>query len=311
MTRPLSSYHRLLALALALVSTATLAADSFRIAAYNVENYLDQPTESRHVVKSAEAKAKIRETIRALNPDVLALEEMGSTNALLELQSSLKADGQDFPFWEYIQGFDTNIHVAVLSKLPIVARRPHTNEFYLLDGRRFQVKRGFAELDIRAAPGFTFTLLAAHLKSQLSSPEADEAEERLGEAKVLRGIIDARLEKNSYAKLVVVGDFNDAKDSAAAKEIIGRGRFKLTDTRPAERNGDNAPGEPPYFEPRNVVWTYFYGKDDTYSRIDYLLLSPAMTRAWVKPETFIPTIPNWGVGSDHRPIMAGFTTGEN
>lgn len=253
MTRPLSSYHRLLALALALVSTATLAADSFRIAAYNVENYLDQPTESRHVVKSAEAKAKIRETIRALNPDVLALEEMGSTNALLELQSSLKADGQDFPFWEYIQGFDTNIHVAVLSKLPIVARRPHTNEFYLLDGRRFQVKRGFAELDIRAAPGFTFTLLAAHLKSQLSSPEADEAEERLGEAKVLRGIIDARLEKNSYAKLVVVGDFNDAKDSAAAKEIIGRGRFKLTDTRPAERNGDNAPGEPPYFEPRNVV----------------------------------------------------------
>jgi endonuclease/exonuclease/phosphatase family metal-dependent hydrolase len=213
--------------------------------------------------------------------------------------------------WEYIQGFDTNIHVAVLSKLPIVARRPHTNEFYLLDGRRFQVKRGFAELDIRAAPGFTFTLLAAHLKSQLSSPEADEAEERLGEAKVLRGIIDARLEKNSYAKLVVVGDFNDAKDSAAAKEIIGRGRFKLTDTRPAERNGDNAPGEPPYFEPRNVVWTYFYGKDDTYSRIDYLLLSPAMTRAWVKPETFIPTIPNWGVGSDHRPIMAGFTTGEN
>ena len=309
MTRPLSSYHRLLALALALVSTATLAADSFRIAAYNVENYLDQPTESRHVVKSAEAKAKIRETIRALNPDVLALEEMGSTNALLELQSSLKADGQDFPFWEYIQGFDTNIHVAVLSKLPIVARRPHTNEFYLLDGRRFQVKRGFAELDIRAAPGFTFTLLAAHLKSQLSSPEADEAEERLGEAKVLRGIIDARLEKNSYAKLVVVGDFNDAKDSAAAKEIIGRGRFKLTDTRPAERNGDTEPNTNPHYEPRNVNWTHYYGLTDEFSRIDYILLSPALARGWVKSETYIPVIPNWGSGSDHRPIVAAFATG--
>ena len=285
-------------------------AETFRVAAYNVENYLDQPTESRSHAKTVEAKAKIRESIRALAPDVLALEEMGGTNALLELRAALKADGQDFPFWEHIQSFDTNIHVAVLSKLPIVARRPHTNEFFLLDGRRFQVKRGFAELDIQAATNFTFTLLAAHLKSHLTTPDADEAEERLGEAKVLRGLIDARLAKEPNAKLIVLGDFNDTKDSASTKEIIGRGKFKLTDTRPAERNGDTAPGQPPYFEPRDVAWTYFYGKTDSYSRIDYLLLSPAMKRSWLANETFIPTIPNWGIGSDHRPIVAGFTTGE-
>src|SRR5665213_147824 len=284
-------------------------ADTFRVATYNVENYLDQPTESRSHVKSAEARAKIRESIRALNPDVLALEEMGTTNALLELRAALKADGQDFPFWEHVQSFDTNIHVAVLSKLPIVARRPHTNELFLLDGRRFQVKRGFAEVEVQAATNFTFTLLAAHLKSHLATPDADEDEERLGEAKVLRGIIDARLEKNPNAKLVVLGDFNDVKNSASTREIIGRGKFKLTDTRPAERNGDNAPGQPPYFEPRNVAWTYFYGKDDTYSRIDYILLSPALKRNWLAHETCIPAIPNWGIGSDHRPIVAGFTTG--
>ena len=113
---------------------------------------------------------------------MIALEEMGNTNALLELRASLQADGQDFPYWEHVQGFDTNIHVAVLSKLPIVARRPHTNDFFLLDGRRFQVKRGFAEVDIQAATNFTFTLIAAHLKSRLATPDADEAEERLGEA---------------------------------------------------------------------------------------------------------------------------------
>jgi endonuclease/exonuclease/phosphatase family metal-dependent hydrolase len=285
----------------------SFANGTFRVATYNVENYLDQPTESRHFVKSAEAKAKIRESIRALNPDVLALEEMGTTNALLELRASLKADGLDFPFWEYVQGFDTNIHVVVLSKLPIIARHPHTNEFFLLDGKRFVVKRGFAEVDIQAAPNFTFTLIAGHLKSHLATPEADEAEERLGEAKVLRGIIDARLGKNPNAKLVVLGDFNDTKDSDSTKEIIGHGKFRLTDTRPAERNGDNAPGEPPYFEPRNVVWTYFYGVNDTYSRIDYILLSPAMKYFWRADETFIPKIPNWGVGSDHRPIVATFT----
>ena len=301
---------RRLAIVAAVLAGWNSHAGTFRVANYNVENYLDQPTETRHLVKSAEAKAKIRESIRALNPDVLALEEMGGTNALLELRASLKNDGLNFPFWEHVRSFDTNIHLAVLSKLPIVARRPHTNEVFLLDGKRFQVKRGFAELDIQAAPNFTFTLLAAHLKSHLSTPEADEAEERLGEARVLRGIIDARMAKDPNAKLIVLGDFNDEKDSAVVKEIIAHGKMKLFDTRPAERNGDTAPGEPPYFEPRNVAWTYFYGKSDTYSRIDYVLLSPALKKFWRAEETLIPTVPNWGVGSDHRPIVVGFTTGE-
>ncbi len=289
-----------------LVSSNSFATETFRVAEYNVENYLDQPTESRHVVKSAEAKAKVRESIRALNPDVIALAEMGSTNALMELRASLKTEGLDFPFWEHIQSFDTNIHVAVLSKFPIVARRPHTNDFFLLDGRRFQVKRGFAEVDIQAATNFTFTLIAAHLKSQLPTLDADEAEERLGEAKILRGIIDTRLAKNPNAKLVVLGDLNGEKDSASTKQIIGRGKTKLFDTRPAERNGDNAPAEPPYFEPRSIAWTYFYGKSDTCSRIDYILLSPALKPNWLPDETYIPKIPNWGVGSDHRPIVATF-----
>ena len=169
----------LVSLTFALFCSISFAAETFRVATYNVENYLDQPTESRPHVKSAEAKAKVRESIRALNPDVLALEEMGSTNALLELRASLKADGLDFPYWEHVQGFDTNIHVAVLSKLPIVARHPHTNDFFLLDGRRFRVSRGFAEVDIQAATNFTFTLIAAHLKSRRPVPEADEAELRL------------------------------------------------------------------------------------------------------------------------------------
>jgi endonuclease/exonuclease/phosphatase family metal-dependent hydrolase len=278
------------------------------VAAYNVETYLDQPTESRTHPKSAEARAKIRESIKALNPDVIALEEMGGTNALLELRASLQAEGQDFPYWEHVQGFDTNIHVAVLSKLPIVARRPHTNDFFLLDGRRFQVKRGFAEVDIQAATNFTFTLLAAHLKSRLAAPDADEAEERLGEARVLRGLVDARLTREPEAKLIVLGDFNDVKDSATIRELIGRGKRKLFDTRPAEHNGDTARPEPPYYEPRDVAWTYFYGKTDEYSRIDYILLSPALKRNWLPNETCIPFVPNWGIGSDHRPVMAGVQT---
>ena len=191
----------------------------------------DQPTESRSHVKTAVAKAKIREGIRALNPDVLALEEMGTTNALLELRASLKADGLDFPYWEHVSGADTNIHVAILSKFPITARHPHTNDNFLLDGKRFRVSRGFAEVGIQAATNFTFTLIAAHLKSRRPVPEADEAELRLQEAKVLRGIIDEHFKADPNVKLIVLGDFNGVKSSDSTKAVIGRGKFKLISTR--------------------------------------------------------------------------------
>jgi endonuclease/exonuclease/phosphatase family metal-dependent hydrolase len=276
-------------------------AETFRVATYNLESYLDQPTETRPA-KLAAAKAKVRESILALKPDVLALQEMGRTNALLELRDSLKADGLDLPHWEHVSGFDTNIHVAILSKIPFTAHRPHTNESFLLSGRRFRVSRGFGEVDIQVNTNYTFTLIAAHLKSKRAVAQADEAEMRLEEARLLREMVDARLAANPSANFIVLGDFNDTKDSASTKAVIGRGKAKLVDTRPAERNGDNAPGR----EPRNVAWTHYYAKEDSYSRIDYLLLSPGMAREWVADETYVLTLPNWGVGSDHRPIVATF-----
>jgi len=302
----LKSVCRSLPWILWLAGPALFAAETFRVATYNLENYLDQPTETRPHPKSPEAKAKIRESIRALKPDVIALQEIGTVSALQELRSSLKTEGLDFPYWEHVSGFDTNIHVAILSKFPFAARRPHTNDNFLLSGRRFSVSRGFAEVDIQVNPAYSFTLITAHLKSKRPVPEADEAGLRLEEAKILRQIISANLAANPRANLVVAGDFNDSKDSASTKQVIGRGRTKLIDTRPVERNGDDAPNPNPAFGPRNIAWTHYYGKEDSYSRIDYILLSPGMAREWVPAETRVLALPNWGVGSDHRPLVAAF-----
>lgn len=281
--------------------------ETFRVAAYNVENYLDEPTETRRVVKSAESKAKVRESILAMKPDVIALEEMGSVSALMELRDALKRDGLDYPHWEHVAGWDTNIFVAVLSRFPIVARRSHTNENFLLGGRRHRVGRGFTDVDIKVNDRYTFTLLGAHLKSKRPTPGADEAELRLEEAKLLRAKVDAHLKDNPNANLVVLGDFNDTYDTPAIKEIVGLGRGKLVDTRPSERNGDNLPNPAnPRYWPRSISWTHYYGVEDSYSRIDYLMLSPGMAREWVTNETYIPAIVNWGLGSDHRPVVAGF-----
>ena len=284
---------------------ALRAADTFSVATYNLENYLDDSAGPRHP-KTEAAKDKIREMIRAMQPDVLAVEEIGSTNSLLELRSSLEAEGLNYPHWSHVAGFDTNIHVAVLSRFPFSACRPHTNEGFLLNGRRFRVSRGFAEVDVQVNAEYKFTLIAAHLKSRREVPQADEADLREHEAAVLREIIDARLRTDPTSNLIVLGDFNDLKDSKPIRTIIGRGKNALIDTRPAEKNGELPPASNGSAAPRNVTWTYYFNKDDTYSRIDYLLLSHGMAREWQSNATYVLALPNWGVASDHRPIIAGF-----
>jgi endonuclease/exonuclease/phosphatase family metal-dependent hydrolase len=278
--------------------------ETFRVATYNVENYLDAGTRTRRA-KPPEAKAKVRETILALKPDVIVLQEMGSLAALQELRASLKEEGLEFPFWEHVTGFDTNIHLAILSRFPFTARRPHTNDNFLLNGRRFSVSRGFAEADIQVNTNYSFTLIAAHLKSKRPIPQADENELRQEEAKVLREKIEACLNKNPEANLIVLGDLNDTKDAPSIKTVIGRGKQKLVDTRPAERTGDerNSAG-------RNITWTHFYAAQDIYSRLDYILLSPGMAREWSPTGTYILSMPDWGLGSDHRPLVATFEAEE-
>ena len=286
-------------------SPALRSADTFSVATYNLENYLDEPAGSRHP-KSEAAKDKIREMIRAMKPDVLAVEEIGSTNTLLELRSSLQAEGLSYPYWSHVAGFDTNIHVAVLSRFPFLACRPHTNEGFLLNGRRFRVSRGFAEVDVRVNAEYKFTLIAAHLKSRREVPQADEADLREQEAGILREIIDGRLRADPNLNLMVLGDFNDLKDSKPIRIIIGRGNRALIDTRPAEKNGELPLASNGAAAPRNVNWTYYFSKDDTYSRVDYLLLSHGMAREWQTNTTYVLALPGWGVASDHRPIIAGF-----
>ncbi|MEK7676326.1 MAG: endonuclease/exonuclease/phosphatase family protein [Verrucomicrobiota bacterium] len=301
-----SGAGRLIELAVFLLAAvAVFPAETFSVATYNLENYLVAAVGSRPA-KPAAAKAKIRESIRALKPDVLALQEIGGTNALFELRASLQAEGLDYPYWELAGGYDTNIQVAVLSRFPITARRSHAHEGFLLDGRRFRTSRGFAEVDIQVNSKYRFTLLTAHLKSRRPVPEADEADLREQEALLLREKIEARLKANPALNLVVLGDLNDVKDSRSTKAVIGKGKGALIDTRPAERNGDNEPNPVPYFSPRNITWTYHYGKEDTYSRIDYILISRAMAREWDANGTCVLAIPNWGVASDHRPIIARF-----
>src|SRR4051812_15274700 len=261
-------FARFLFFASSLLCLVSASAETFRIATYNIENFLDEPTETRPV-KSPEAKAKVCENILALKPDVLALQEVGDLKALQDVRQALKAGGLEFPHWHHMTGFDTNIHLAILSKFPFRAVTSHTNDTFLLDGRLFHVSRGFAEAEIVVNTNYSFTLITAHLKSKRPIGIADENELRQEEAKLLRGKIDAVFARTPNANLVVLGDLNDTPDAKSTKAVIGRGKHKLVDTRPSERNGDSPLPARRSQPPRSIAWTHFYAVQDTYSRLDY------------------------------------------
>lgn len=277
----------------------------YSVATYNVENYLIRPTERRSDKPLASQK-KIQETLLAARPDIVALQEMGSKDALESLRQSLSEQGLTYDYWDHTTGYDQDIHLALLSRYPIVRKQPHSKVLYRLDNRPFHVSRGFLEAEIAVTQDYRVTVLVAHLKSKRPVSVADQEEMRLMEALELRRIVEAKLADNPSINLVALGDFNDTKDSRPVRALIAQGKTRLTDLRPAERNGDNLPNPNPRYEPRNVTWTHYYGKEDSYSRIDYILVSSGLRQEWDEAETYIPAIPNWGQGSDHRLVFSSF-----
>jgi endonuclease/exonuclease/phosphatase family metal-dependent hydrolase len=289
-------------LLLLLAALAAAAADRVTVVTWNLENYLLEAFGTRQP-KSPEARAQIRDTLAALRPDVLALQEIGGRAALAELQGALLAKGLDLPHAELVSGWDTNIQLAFLSRFPFSARRPHTNDSFLLQGRRFRVARGFGEVEVAVRPDYRLTVFTAHLKSRRAAPEADQAELRLEEARLLREKIDARLAADPQANLILLGDLNDTKDQPPIRTLLGRGATALVDTRPAERNGDTGFTPNPRWQPRSITWTHYYGVEDSYSRIDYVLISAGLAKEWLREQTYILTQPDWGRASDHRPLV--------
>lgn len=269
------------------------------IATFNLENYQLEPT-NRARAKPAAARQKVSEAIAALNPDVLALQEMGSTNDLLALRDDLRRRRIDFAYSHHVAAHDSERHVAVLSKFPFASARSHTNMSFLLRGRRLPLSRGLAEVIVQANAQYRFTLLVAHLKSKRPAAEADEAEWREQEAALLRERIDALLQENPDINLLVAGDLNDVRHSQTLKVVLGpRGKRGLLDVRPVERNDAAVRG-------REIAWTYFYDEEDSYTRVDYLLASRGMARELERAATYILAQPDWGAASDHRPIVAAF-----
>ena len=255
-----------------LVASATLA-QALTVATYNVENYLVADRLVDGVYRAAYPKPEkertaLRQVIAGIAPDILAVQEMGPQPFLDEFRRELKESGQDYPFTVLLEAADPDRHVAVLSKLPFKEVRPHARVPITYFGHKDFVKRGVLEIIFATSAG-DFSLFVVHLKSRLTErpDDPESALQRHEEAGAVRDLVLARFPDPAQGRFILCGDWNDTRGSKPVHTLTRRGERDLGEILPAA----DSHGE---------TWTHFYRREDTYSGIDYILVSAAM-KPWV------------------------------
>jgi endonuclease/exonuclease/phosphatase family metal-dependent hydrolase len=276
-------------------------AERLTVMTYNVENYLstNRMVDGQYLTdypKPEKAKTALRAVIRSAGADVIALQEMGTLPYLKELQRDLASEGCEYPHFELLEAADDERHIGILSKKPLTQAKKYTAlRFRYFDGDA-PVKRGLLSIRIEAEGG-AITLFLVHLKSRFTDRSDDymSGVRRAGEATAIRDQILRDFPEPENARLVVLGDFNDVPTSRALRALHQRGQKVIAQVLPA-------------FDSRRETWTHYYRKEDAYSRVDYILVSPALLKCVPAHEARIVDQPEVSLASDHRPIVVTFET---
>lgn len=281
---------------LGLVLLVALArGETLRLATYNVENYglANRLTEAGYredYPKPETAKRALRTVLRRINADIVVMQEMGPKAYLEELRRDLKTEGLDYPHVHLAEAGDPDRHVALLSKRPLVWVTTHGNLQFNYLKRKETVKRGLLEAVVATEAG-EVTLFALHLKSRLTDEPEDplSANRRAAEATAIRNYVLKQFPTPPTARFVILGDFNDVKSSQALRFMQKRGETLIAHALPAA-------------DSRGESWTYVLKREETYSRPDYILVSPLLKSAVKGDAAKIEDGEGVRDASDHRPV---------
>lgn len=237
----------------------------FTVMTWNVENLFPPgfPIAPNRVVEAAAYQAKLAylaKIIRRVEPDVLALQEIGGSH--VDDSRSLSDLGDQVADLLPHRALSTNpdsrpggggIRVGFLSRLPLAAQ-PEVVSF--APGELSQVPnwnttpprppvtrlgRGALPVDVEPVPGVRIRLVAAHLKSKLltfpgpngrpafTTDDEDERAtgaglallRRTAEAVTLRRYVCGVLQSGDPPHVVLLGDLNDEPDAATTQLLLG------------------------------------------------------------------------------------------
>lgn len=268
--------------------------DTFLVMSYNLDRYAYQDRTGDGQMTDMKPDASREAVLRMIaeaDPDILALQEMGGDDVFAAFQDALAKRGMTYPFAELVQQNDSDLHIGLLCRYPVVSAVHHLQDTYSMGPEERAVGRGFLEADISINPDYQFRLMVAHLKSKQYHP-LGQTEMRRNEARLLNNHIRRSLEQSHRMNLLVVGDMSDTASSAALRTITGDDNEYLVDLRLADSYGE--------------IWTYFDPENETYVRHDYMLASPAMVPEYIQQSSRVIRDKAALRASAHRPLVAVF-----
>ncbi|MBX3389423.1 MAG: endonuclease/exonuclease/phosphatase family protein [Phycisphaeraceae bacterium] len=290
-----------------------------RIATYNAMNLFDSdPVTRTHnegdpaPIKPQEEREAIAAGIRAVDADVVAMEEVESLAVLKEFRDKYLQD-LGYKYAELVESEDPRgIDNAVLSRFPIVKTEAYNarkigGKHPARDGSRpnplagedikfrrtplrVDVQIPSAAFNLKGGEDETLTLLVVHHKSGRGSDYW-----RIAEAKGVVDIVKEIEAANPGALIAVLGDFNGMVTDPNGKIYTDAGLFDVFSGR------DSA-------DPRNI-------SHESGRRIDLIFLNQNLRKQFVNDSAFIygmparpegadwrTTLPPEGYASDHYPV---------
>ena len=243
------------------------------------------PSAARDGAGSAAAEST-RDTILRIAPDVVAIQNAGSLDAIDTLRTDLRRLGIDYTDIEYVAGTSAGGGLAMVSRLPIVSRHSQTNLSYGMGDQELPLQDGILDVTVVAATRYPLRLILIALKDKTFHRHG-QTEMRRNESRLVSRHIRRLLTVSPDEDLIVIGSLNDAPGSAAVRDLIEGGDIRLHDLRPVDEFGD--------------AWTAFDPEQDAYFRHDYALASPSLLPAVERSR--ILNLQAGPIASPRRPLL--------
>lgn len=270
----------------------------FRVGQYNVENMfddVDDPNKSDDDMepKSEASLRKVADTLKTVNADVVALEEVENIEVLQDFLDT-HLPGM-YPNVTLVEGNDgRGIDVAFVSKYPITRVESHKDDRFPVPNTSQEgwFRRDLLEVTVQIPNGPAVDLYTTHLKAHSGGQAADDL--RLAEATQMRKIVAEDQAANPDGFQIVFGDLNDTPTTPPIKQLTDPGPGHLNDALDgkawSERDTHPTSGKPR-------------------RQIDFILYSDNLKEEFVKAE--VHRFQNANVASDHYMVSADFQLAPN
>jgi len=265
------------------------------VATYNsalMFDHVDDPGESDNnfEAKPEAAMAAFAKTIRAIDADVVGLQEVEHTR-VLEAFNKQHLEGAGYTVWT--DAPTDSFNVALLSRLPIKRVKRLGDPADGVESSFRYLRHRMVYFEAELPDGSPLHIVVVHLKAQ---QDERSRQMRLDMADALLAWLreDLKLSPQSDP-IVIMGDFNDTPESATLRRFLQAQEGGFADYTGLERGKH-----------------FTMSSAEPKGQIDFILGSTPITRRYVPRSARVPAAVDLNTlraGSDHLPLIAAFVVG--